>query len=207
MSATPPEFARRHADPSTRCIPSETKKILTNLGRVSQFSFDRPGFITPRVNITTYGGAQHVLEAQDKYKVTWNEGLEFLMDAGGSRFMLSGDSALHAAQRRCMHAQLYRDDWHVRIKQFYAAMTEKLLREKSYQLGGTTFVDIIRDVGNIAPVHFAARMFNLPLKTEENPKGIYSEHELYMVLAIIFVCIVRVFPCSNPTRRPLTLCS
>lgn len=38
-------------------------------------------------------------------------------------------------------------------------------------------------------------MFNLPLKTKENPKGIYSEHELYMVLAIIFVCIV-----SNHSR-------
>lgn len=38
-------------------------------------------------------------------------------------------------------------------------------------------------------------MFNLPLKTKDNPKGIYSEHELYMVLAIIFVCIVS--HCSN----------
>ena len=41
-------------------------------------------------------------------------------------------------------------------------------------------------------------MFNLPLKTEENPKGIYSEHELYMVLAIIFVCIVRVPRAAAP---------
>ena len=32
-------------------------------------------------------------------------------------------------------------------------------------------------------------MFSLPLKTEEHPHGIYSEHELYMVLAIIYVCI------------------
>ena len=32
-------------------------------------------------------------------------------------------------------------------------------------------------------------MFSLPLKSEEHPRGIYSEHELYMVLAIIFVCI------------------
>ena len=32
-------------------------------------------------------------------------------------------------------------------------------------------------------------MFSLPLKTEAHPHGIYSEHELYQVLAVIFICI------------------
>jgi linoleate 10R-lipoxygenase len=32
-------------------------------------------------------------------------------------------------------------------------------------------------------------MFSLPLKTAEHPRGIFTEHELYMALAVIFVCI------------------
>ena len=44
-------------------------------------------------------------------------------------------------------------------------------------------------VGNLAHVHFAANIFSLPLKTENTPHGIYSEQELYMVLAVIFACI------------------
>jgi linoleate 10R-lipoxygenase len=44
-------------------------------------------------------------------------------------------------------------------------------------------------VGNLAHTHFAANVFSLPLKTKEHPHGVYSEQELYMVLAIIFVCI------------------
>ena len=44
-------------------------------------------------------------------------------------------------------------------------------------------------VGNLAHVHFAANVFSLPLKTTDNPHGIYSEQELYMVLAVIFACI------------------
>lgn len=32
-------------------------------------------------------------------------------------------------------------------------------------------------------------MFNLPLKTEKNPKGVYTEQELYMVLCLMFVAI------------------
>lgn len=32
-------------------------------------------------------------------------------------------------------------------------------------------------------------MFSLPLKTSDNPRGILTEHEMYMALAVIFVCI------------------
>ena len=44
-------------------------------------------------------------------------------------------------------------------------------------------------MGNLANVHFAANVFSLPLKTEDHPRGIYSEQEMYMVLAIIFATI------------------
>ena len=44
-------------------------------------------------------------------------------------------------------------------------------------------------VGNIAHIHFAATVFSLPLKIRENPHGIYSEHELYSLMAITFVAI------------------
>ena len=191
-------------------MPSETKKILTNLGRVQDFNFDRPTAIPQRINITSYGGAQYILENQAKYKVTWHEGLRWLMGDGGGRFMLSGDSDLHANQRKCMHAQLYREGWQASIKAFYAQITDQLIQEKSYRLAGANFVDVVRDVGNIGPTHFAARVFNLPLKTADNSRGVFSEHELYMVLAIIFVCIffdfdpVKSFPLRHAARAVAT---
>ena len=49
--------------------------------------------------------------------------------------------------------------------------------------------DPVCSVGNLAQVHFAANVFSLPLKTEEHPRGVYSEQELYMVLAVIFTTI------------------
>lgn len=187
-------------------IPSENHRILTSLGRVDKFDFSRPAPIPPRVNITSYGAAKYILENQDKYKVTWHEGLTFLMGKGGGRFMLSGDTPFHAGQRKCMQGLLYKDDWHSHIKSFYAQITEQLLKEKSYLIGGHRQVDIIRDVGNIAHVHFASRVFNLPLKTKDNLKGIYSEHEMYMVLALIFVTIffdidpAKSFPLRQATK-------
>ena len=47
----------------------------------------------------------------------------------------------------------------------------------------------VSSVGNLAHVHFAANVFSLPLKTEDHPHGIYSEQEMYMVLAVFFTAI------------------
>lgn len=56
-------------------------------------------------------------------------------------------------------------------------------------------------VGNLAHIHFAANVFSLPLKTDDNPHGIYSEEELYMVLSVIFICIF--FDLDPATSFPL----
>ena len=39
----------------------------------------------------------------------------------------------------------------------------------------------------MAYVHFVAQLFSLPLKSEDHPYGVYTEQELYMVLAVLFV--------------------
>lgn len=38
-------------------------------------------------------------------------------------------------------------------------------------------------------MHFASNIFSLPLKTKDNPRGIYTEHEMYMIMSVIFTCI------------------
>ena len=171
------------------CTPDENKIIMTDLKRADRFDFTRPTFQSPRINITSYDTAKYILENQDKYKVAWQEGLGLLMGDGGRRFMLSGDTEFHAGQRKCMGALLYTKTWKTHIKTFYSMIAERLLKEKSYTLVGQRQVDVVRDVGNLAHTHFVARMFNLPLKSTDNPKGVFSEQELYMILAVIFVCI------------------
>lgn len=47
----------------------------------------------------------------------------------------------------------------------------------------------IASVGNLASVHFAAHVFGLPLKTKGNPRGIFTEHELYMSTAVMFQAV------------------
>ncbi|KMU91811.1 linoleate diol synthase (Linoleate (8R)-dioxygenase) [Coccidioides immitis H538.4] len=170
-------------------IPSENKKIFAGLGRESHFSWEKPAFIPPRVNLTSYLGAKTILDNAKDFRVTWGEATGFLFGTGGLNFMLSGDSPKHAKQRQLMGKALYHDEWKKQVKQFYEDITIKLLRQKSYKVAGVNQVDITRDVGNLAHVHFASNIFSLPLKTEKNPRGIYTEHEMFMVMCVVFTCI------------------
>jgi hypothetical protein len=87
--------------------------------------------------------------------------------------------------------------WVHEVKAFYEDITLRLLHQNSYQIAGVNQVDIVRDVSNFAQVHFASSVFSLPLKTEQNPHGIYTESELYTVLALVFTCI---FYDGDPTK-------
>lgn len=119
----------------------------------------------------------------------WNEGLGFVMGKGGERFCLGGDTAFHRKQRQLMQGLLYREKWHQHVKDFYQHITLRLLHEHTCNIAGVNQVDLTRDVGNLAHVHFAANVFALPLKTMENPHGIFSEQELWMAMSVIFTAI------------------
>ncbi|GAP85759.1 putative linoleate diol synthase [Rosellinia necatrix] len=170
------------------CVPGETEKILTNLGRVQDFNFERPTRQVQPVKVTTCGGAKYMLDNPDKFKVNWEQNLAELMGPSFPKPSVSGDSAFHFGKQDCVHDQLYRGEWTSHLKAFYSQTADRLVQEKSYKLAGANFIDVVKDVGHAAPVHFAARTFGLPLKTKENPKGVYTEQELYAVLALLFMC-------------------
>ena len=88
-----------------------------------------------------------------------------------------------------MGGALYREQWENEVKKFYEEITLKLLHEHSYQIAGVNQVDIVRDIANIAQVHFCSNVFSLPLKTESNPRGIFAESELYKIMAVVFTSI------------------
>ncbi|KAK5321703.1 hypothetical protein LTR93_005941 [Exophiala xenobiotica] len=184
-------------------VPGENAKIMHNLGRYHDYDWSRPTYIPARVNLTSYQSAKYLLERSQDFTVMWNDGLSFVMGEGGGKFCLGGDTVLHQKQRELMHGLLYREKWHEHIKHFYEYITLRLLHEKSCTIAGIHQVDLTRDVGNLAHVHFAANMFSLPLKTAENPAGIFTEQELWMAMSVIFTAIFFDF---EPTKSfPLRL--
>ncbi|KAL8796662.1 MAG: hypothetical protein Q9195_001052 [Heterodermia aff. obscurata] len=152
-------------------IPSENKKIMRNLGREDHYSWDKPGLIPPRVNLTSYIGAKYILEHPKDFKVLWGEATGYPIGKSGWDIMLSGDSQLNTKQRKLIGDTVSPDKWHQQIKDFYEHITLKLLHQHS------------------SHIHFAANVFSLPLKTEEHPHGVYNAQELYMAMAVVFIIL------------------
>lgn len=174
-------------------VPSENEKILTKLGVSEKYSWVRPGPAPHPKVVLSHRACSKILNNKVDFKVTWGEKIKFLMKRGnlsyGTDFMLSGDEVVNENSREMMHKALYIEDWHSEVKKFYEMITVKLLHAKSHNVGGVSQVDIVRDVANLAQVHFCSNVFLLPLKTKDAPHGVYTEDELYKILALVFSCI------------------
>ncbi|ROV91089.1 hypothetical protein VPNG_09932 [Cytospora leucostoma] len=196
-------------------IPAENLRILTSLKRADLFTWERPSYSATCVEVTTYGGAEQVLGNKDRFSGLWHIGSSTLRGRGLSNSSSKPGNSLHS-QGGLREA----------TTGFYRDTTLQLLQRKSQVLGGSTHVDIIRDVGNlvnvstehrppvgcISPltlrcqVHFISRLFNIPLKTASNPTGMYTEEELYSVLTLIYITIfldidpVRTFPTRQAAK-------
>lgn len=188
-------------------IPSENRKILTNLKRADLFNFERPQRVPEKKNIISYRAFQHVLANQPIYHPAWEQGLGPLVNERGLRAILANGPDLHALQRSAVAESLFGDAWKSAVKSFFAETSEALLDGKSYKIAGQTEIDIVRDVANLVHTHFVARVFNLPLKTPDHPTGVFSEQELYHFLTLIYVSIfldydaTKSFPLHHAARE------
>ncbi|TVY26923.1 Psi-producing oxygenase A [Lachnellula hyalina] len=176
-------------------VPSENLAILKSLGRADKYSWDKPIRVPELIIIKSYAAVKQILDDKTDWKVTWGEAITFLTSQpkmkNGVDFALAGDNPANADSRRLIIKGLHPDKWQGEVKRFYEETTTKLLKTYSYKVPGATAyqVDIVRDVANLVNTRFAASVFSLPIKTEEHPRGIYTEQELYTVLSILFIVI------------------
>jgi cytochrome P450 len=170
-------------------IPSAMQEALKDLKKDRLYDFGKPKKTSHPHVIKEYKVAVEVMKNQDTFKVTWGKAMEYLMGNAAKDFMLAGDGPKNAASREMVSKALYISEWDKEVRTYYAAKTRELLAEKSAQIADFRQVDIIRDVGNLAHVHFCAELFMLPLKTEERPHGIFTEAELYLIMSSVFALI------------------
>lgn len=170
-------------------IPSAMKEALTDLGKAKLYNFDKPTEASHPKFIKEYKVATEIMKNQDTFKVTWGKAMEYIMGPSSRDFMLAGDGQKNADSRAMVSKALYISDWDKEVRSYYTTKTRELLAEKSAKIADFNQIDIIRDVGNLAHVHFCAELFMLPLKTEERPHGIFTEAELYLMMSGVFALI------------------
>jgi linoleate 8R-lipoxygenase/9,12-octadecadienoate 8-hydroperoxide 8R-isomerase len=174
-------------------VPHENKKIMTSLGRAEVYSYDKPTYKAPPRMISSHAACMSILADKETFGVTWGKKLEFILSRDGHSyggdFMLSGDRQPNVESRKMIGNALYREKWKSEVRSFYEEITLQLLQRKSYKIAGVNQVDIVRDVSNLAQIHFCAHIFSLSLKTDSNPRGVFTEQELYQIMALVFTCI------------------
>lgn len=170
-------------------IPSAMKESLQDLGKAKLYDFSKPSAMSAPQFVKEYKIATDIMKNQEVFKVTGAEAMEYIMGPASRDFMLAGDSKKNAESRAMVSKALYVSDWEKEVRSYYTAKTRELLAEKSAKIANFNQVDIIRDVGNLAHVHFCAELFMLPLKTEERPHGIFTEAELYLMMSGVFSLI------------------
>ncbi|KAL9107982.1 MAG: hypothetical protein Q9227_007197 [Pyrenula ochraceoflavens] len=174
-------------------IPSENQKILRALGKDNEYNWDKPASLPRPIIITSQSACQEILTNQRCFRLTWGKNIELLVEQNGKcygrDFMLAGDRPANSESREKFRPCMYHKHWESQIRRFYEETTLDLLRQHSYPVGGVNQVDIVRDVINLAHTRFAAALFAFPLKSEGNPHGLYTESELYALLALDFACI------------------
>lgn len=181
-------------------IPEEMHTIHKGLGKDHLYNYDKPTESHHPVVIFSAEASKQITEDQETFHVTWGPAMEFLMGPHAASFMLAGDGPKNAESRKRMEKQMYLggssrtipkgdEKWLKAVRDFYEQKTTELLKEKSYKLAGVNYVDIIRDVSNLAHVHFGAELFSIPLKTKSFPRGIFTEQQLYLIMAAVFICV------------------
>lgn len=174
-------------------VPSENKVIQENLGNDGLYDWSKPSRCPDVIPVTSYAAVTKIMGNKKDWRVVWGNSIDFLASNNnieyGHSFCLSGDRDGNQASRDNLMKAFYPPDWDTQVEQFYKVATNGLMKKYSYKIAGANQVDIVRDVFNLVHTQFSAELFSLPLKTKKNPKGIYTEQQLYKLLAVAFTFI------------------
>ncbi|KAH6665675.1 putative fatty acid oxygenase PpoA [Halenospora varia] len=182
-------------------VPEENLIIMKGLGTASKYTWAKPARKSYPIMIKTPATAKQILDDKENWKVTWGAAIQSLASSSKQKFghdyAFAGDLPPNESSRNLVGKALYPKNWQYDVKSFYTTTTKKLLGMYGYSIprphkskAKTTYqVDIVRDIANLVNTRFAASVFSLPLKTEEHPRGIYTEQELYQVLSLLSIAI------------------
>lgn len=175
-------------------VPSEMKKVLEDLGRINEFNLDKPTRLPTTSVAYSYDAVKSIATNHQNFKVTWGGSMEYLINTGAKQTLAKQSVTDDGSARDLLTKTLASDGqakWAKTVRSYFEEATLKMLRQKAYKLANLNQVDIVRDIGNLVPVHFVSELFSLPLKTRDVPNGIFTEHEMYLALLAIYTSFLK----------------
>jgi hypothetical protein len=150
-------------------VSSFMQDALKDLKKDKLYDFTKPKLSSKPHIISEYKLATQVMKDQSAFKPADGTALEVILGPSAKDLKLIELPT--------------NPDFEKEIRSFYSSQTRELLASKSAKIADFNQVDIVRNIGNLVPLHFCAELFMLPLKTPTRLNGIFTEAELYLIMS------------------------
>ncbi|KAJ7448053.1 heme peroxidase [Mycena latifolia] len=169
--------------------PQKMKESLTAQGIAAKYSFDRPVPARQPKILNTFTGIKDVFNDPARFPVIYDD----LRHVGGGygSFLCFDTPAKHNPDRAlAIHTFFPSENSLAGYREWYRNFVSQKIKERSWKYSGVSgnHIDIVKSVINSASVHWVADcLCGLPLKTKENPRGLYTEEEIYGIMNYLAV--------------------
>jgi hypothetical protein len=167
--------------------PEAAKGILKGNNVLEKYDLKRPPNDYDIVSVQTQEGCKEIFEDRDSFAVMYQAAIRHC--TAGHDFMIGWDDAKkHDERSNALHKIFFEDGFEKNVNEFFSKTVSQLIQKNSLKgAKGRMSIDIVRDVTNIAPILWLAERFALPLKTQEQPRGVLSVHEAFTAFLVLFM--------------------
>ncbi|GIZ39733.1 hypothetical protein CKM354_000310500 [Cercospora kikuchii] len=167
--------------------PKAIKKILEDNGVVKQYDLKRPQRDNAIVSVQTQAACKQIFEDRDTFRVMYQKAVKDCTD--GHEFFLGWDEqGKHDERSNTVHKIFFEDGFEKNVIKYFSTNVAKLIKQNTLKYCGTRRkIDIVRDVTNVTPIMWLAERFAIPLKTEEQPRGLLSLPQLFDIYLVLFI--------------------
>ncbi|KAI6113067.1 heme peroxidase [Pisolithus sp. B1] len=165
--------------------PEAMEKFLKDLGKLDQYTTERPKPISNPVTVTSYVEVGEVLRDESVFVPDY---------ASRAKEVIKGKGFFAAIEEGEIHRQLLgaltpSPEAVQKTGDYFYNKTRELIEQNSVPLIGTKTrsINIVSDVLKHVTVYWAAtEIGGIPLKTKQYPHGVYTPKELYDILGEIY---------------------
>jgi len=167
--------------------PEAAKGILKGNKVLEKYDMKRPASGMEIVSVQSHEGCKQVFEDRDTFRVMYQAAIRQCTD--GHDFMIGWDEAKkHDERSAILHKVFFEESFEKNVTDFFSTNVKKLIEKNSLSFSkGRKSIDIVRDVTNITPILWLADRFAIPLKTEDNPKGLITIFEAFGAYLLMFM--------------------
>ncbi|KAF1988474.1 heme peroxidase [Aulographum hederae CBS 113979] len=167
--------------------PDAAKGIMKGNKVLDKYELERPASDMSIITIQTQEGCKQAYEDHSSFRMMSQAAVGKSPTKKDSMIGL-GNLTNGEAESNILRKVFLEEGFEPKVSQFFSASVKKLVSENSLSFTkGRKSIDIVRDVINIAPILWLAERFAIPLKTQEQPRGLVSIWDTFHAFLAVFL--------------------